>query len=574
MTARSGSGQGLHEYEIIKNTGTVNAEANVRRTQSQRTGSYLRRTNPRLSHTFTVSPAVPRDLAQPPPSNRSGPHNSKKISSPDNAHSPSYHSLTLWSMAQESTLSESFMEMQSPTSPIPADTPVSPPDRYVTTSSSVESAAESTPVTRNTSSRTSTRPPSEGTPKSLTTSQDTVKSAFFDAPPPTTNYLNAQERSELVKRSRKLASVFGQTPGAMSLRTTLEEPRPPTSSSTTTALVRVHRHWRVAASISNNLPASALPLLEGAPDSSTGARRHSTPLNPSHVAFLRERPSPEGSGLNQHPIDTGSHERRPSSFHFRNAGPDSPTSFIDLSQEEDHGTSDTNSIVTHASSRKSHPLALLSPSSPSLTPAELVEVERRKKREKLAKLHRFLGSRVPTELVLGLPDHVGILPAAAPSPTSPYAMPDEEGERKAWLTRRSSSAAALGVNWGGELERLKEDLGGKEKAIIVRRAQKMEKVSSRMLDALVVESDMLLVQVFGVPPPQTLYRQTRPVFPPSGQASSAGAPDDQHSPTSPLDRTGPRNVYSDYQHSLKSLVDIIDRVGLHILTSTRRPVLT
>ncbi|KAH6875001.1 hypothetical protein BKA70DRAFT_1449146 [Coprinopsis sp. MPI-PUGE-AT-0042] len=65
-------------------------------------------------------------------------------------------------------------------------------------------------------------------------------------------------------------------------------------------------------------------------------------------------------------------------------------------------------------------------------------------------------------------------------------------KRTAWLRlRRRSSSAALPPTWVSDLERNKEELDTKEKALNVRRAQKMEKV-------------------FGVAPPQTLYHTRQP----------------------------------------------------------------
>jgi hypothetical protein len=146
-------------------------------------------------------------------------------------------------------------------------------------------------------------------------------------------------------------------------------------------------------------------------------------------------------------------------------------SFIDLSDEEDDG------ISKDSLQKRRH----RDPSSPSahsffdsLSPEEQ---ERRRKRERIAKLHRFLGSRVPAGLVLGI------------SESSPSLPPPDESmagveDRKTWLKRRrSSSAAAFPITIS---DRLKEDLDEQEKAINVRRAVKME-------------------TFFGIAPPQTLY---------------------------------------------------------------------
>ena len=117
------------------------------------------------------------------------------------------------------------------------------------------------------------------------------------------------------------------------------------------------------------------------------------------------------------------------------------------------------------------------------------EEERRRKREKLAKLHRFLGSRVPASLVLGLND--ADPDASLPAPQSPLPAPaipadgPSDTDARAWrrLRRRSSSAAEMKSVWLDPADRVKEDLDDREKAINVRSAIKMEKVRNRRAPA-------------------------------------------------------------------------------------------
>jgi hypothetical protein len=97
------------------------------------------------------------------------------------------------------------------------------------------------------------------------------------------------------------------------------------------------------------------------------------------------------------------------------------------------------------------------------------EEDRRRRREKIAKLHRFLGSRVPTSLVLGFSASDDTLPALEPT-----TIDDVRTSRH--NRRRSSSAAETRGNWFGPDDRMKEELDEHEKAINVRRALKMEKV--------------------------------------------------------------------------------------------------
>jgi len=202
-----------------------------------------------------------------------------------------------------------------------------------------------------------------------------------------------------------------------------------------------------------------------------------------------------------------------------------------------------------------------------MTPEEQAEEDRRKMREKLAKVHRFLGSRVPPHLVLGfdIPSPECLLPPAACD--SDILAENDNRPRKAWLrARRSSSVAIFPSNWSDNVDRMKEDLNVKEKAINVRRAQKMERV-------------------FGVAPPKTLYQTRRSISPTTSPTSYFRNPNrsaypprtkDNRPGTSdstkqllpkihdsrPYDDSIGRSssvVYTHYQHSITSLNDILDR---------------
>ena len=100
------------------------------------------------------------------------------------------------------------------------------------------------------------------------------------------------------------------------------------------------------------------------------------------------------------------------------------------------------------------------------------EEERRRRREKIAKLHRFLGSRVPTSLVLGFSASHDALPALDRTIDNVRTSTSTGRHNR----RRSSSAAETRSNWFGPDDRMKEELDEREKAINVRRAIKMEKV--------------------------------------------------------------------------------------------------
>jgi hypothetical protein len=140
-------------------------------------------------------------------------------------------------------------------------------------------------------------------------------------------------------------------------------------------------------------------------------------------------------------------------------------SFVDFSDDE------------NPSFQSPHLMPSLSPSRPFDSQSDLMthlyspEDDRRRRREKIAKLHRFLGSRVPTALVLGLNvDTDNALPTLDP----PIGNISSRHPNR----RRSSSAAEFKSYWFDGDDRVKEELDEREKAINVRRAIKMEKVWS------------------------------------------------------------------------------------------------
>ncbi|KAK7465320.1 hypothetical protein VKT23_005299 [Stygiomarasmius scandens] len=255
--------------------------------------------------------------------------------------------------------------------------------------------------------------------------------------------LQPGERADLVRRSKKLTQVFGQTPGVCVLDSS--------------------RGHRAAFSISNDRVWGPADNNQTIYLSASSSRRHSTPLTPEELDSFRAPSSDSPNG--------------------------GQTSFIDLSDGESRIDDDSHSDSTV------HDDSFLDDHDDSDDGDGDPDEERRRKRDKLAKLHRFLGSRVPTDLVLGRdPDYSGpetdlppIVPLDINLDNMNFSHQSDDDARKAWLRRRrSSSAAAFPERWSDDLDRLKEDLGDEEKKINVRRAHKME-------------------QVFGVAPPQTLY---------------------------------------------------------------------
>ena len=341
--------------------------------------------------------------------------------------------------------------------------------------------------------------------------------------PPTTNLLHPHERAEGVRKTRKIAQMFGQTPAApealVPSRLSFESTAPnglmcaPTglmAAATAAAGGGKHglKHHRGAVSMSVAQGASDAfpqplwppPEADASHYVALSARRHSTPLTPDTFSFMDDElvsPADSRSSDSRHTvlIEVGSQQGTAHSDwsshlgHRRSAvGPTSPTSFMDLS-EEDMLADGVSSIISLETPKGDRRPGLFKSSSSiySFTSEDLEEEDRRRKRDKLAKLHRFLGSRVPLEVVLGqlsIDAHPqqDLPPVVSPSTvvdTTPPAPPRPmDGDaRKAWVRRRrSSSAGELGGKWFDDLDRLKEELNNKEKAQNVKRAVKMEKV--------------------------------------------------------------------------------------------------
>lgn len=92
--------------------------------------------------------------------------------------------------------------------------------------------------------------------------------------------------------------------------------------------------------------------------------------------------------------------------------------------------------------------------------------ERKKKREKLAKMHRFLGSRVPAELVLGYSSVT----------TPPAALLLEEDKEDAEQGRGKGEVHSASVGWKEQEMRNLGTMAGSERMVKIRRAQKIEQV--------------------------------------------------------------------------------------------------
>ena len=291
------------------------------------------------------------------------------------------------------------------------------------------------------------KPPLPPTPKPVFTRRPSLlmKQSFPRSPVPqqgtsikpiTTNLLDLDERAELVRKSRKLSRVFGETPNAEAV-VNQDIPR-----SAIRRKGRVSQTQPCHERITAQLP----------------ARRYSLPLSSDDVSFISISPASEedkllSSAFPPHMLSSTPLTLDQESTPIRSHSP----SFIDLSD-------DGSSAVDNAS------------------PPETASIEdRRRKRDRLAKLHWFLGSQVPANLVLGLVDDTAApLPPLLPVSSQRRGMDVDGNRRKPWVTSRRSSSVIVSPSdmWPDGLDRMKTNLDEKEKAIIVRRKQKMEKVSN------------------------------------------------------------------------------------------------
>ena len=115
-------------------------------------------------------------------------------------------------------------------------------------------------------------------------------------------------------------------------------------------------------------------------------------------------------------------------------------------------------------------------------------LERQRKREKLAKIHRYLGSKVPPELVLGCSSASSPLATISnPAVLKQHVVPDNQNQ-DAMKRRRSLSAVtyqhaySLDALSRSEVEnRAKDTISDVERMVKIKRAQKIEQVCSSKL---------------------------------------------------------------------------------------------
>ena len=329
---------------------------------------------------------------------------------------------------------ESFMDIRPPA---PAQAPLL--------------AARDRPASQPSSPTSSPKPPIPNTPKPIfrKLSPKTSPAQQYIEPKnmstsPQTNFLDLDERSDLIRKNKKLVRLFGQSPGHDALlRQDLGRSNKPHLPVLPTVIDRgVHTALSTSP---NKLEISVIQRASTYPYRHD--RRHSAPLSPDEISVL-------GSPINRKPTD---HSLVSSSV----------SSFIDLSDDLGSASPKTAGDLPgrpHSPSQQSV--------FENMSAEEQAEECRRRKREKLARLHRFLGSQVPVHLALGLDDPETSLP-----PLRTDVISGSKEDRKVVVRRRRcSSVEAYPPGWSDESDRIRQDLNVREKAINVRRAQKMEKV--------------------------------------------------------------------------------------------------
>ncbi|CAK5280709.1 unnamed protein product [Mycena citricolor] len=446
--------------------------------------------------------------------------------------------------------------------------------------------------------------------------------------PPTTNFLNPSERAQLIKKSRKLAQMFGQTPGPADilldgaskdtsfLALDVAEPRTTAKGKNKAPGHRPAASMNMLGQVPMTVrPVPPWPVPKRSAESPADSQGTWPALEHGKTIYMdangRRRSEPntpvtasDSASFMDFNSESESESNELSSPPLVPAVDDEAASIMTLSPDD--------SISVMGPSRLVHVPSVAS-LAPTISNASILTVEReeesdaeserRRARAKLAKLHRYLGSRVPANLVLG-PAFAG-KPLPAEQPESPMHS-DFEGSPSGvlrgrhaihpstWTRRRRSSSAVLtstpsSSDWSDDVDRVREELGDREKAMIVKRAKKVGKV-------------------FGVAPPPSLYSGASPTpsingsgsgsghstkstnqnqssytgksrhsfvasprthqYPGSatGRKKKAGRPGTSDSaqhlltPTESLTNLCDESiVYSHYQHSLNSLVDIIDR---------------
>lgn len=481
---------------------------------------------------------------------------------------PSFRSLSIPPFDSASPVQGSFIDLGSP--------PMSPSEESYESRPSKSFSCTNSPRSSAPHSRSGSpmpKPPIPTTPKPMFSRPHSLRRSSVDGKPtvvnPPTTTLSSAERAGLVKKTRKITQLFGQTPGPDLISLT------PGASPLQRSLLSpdVRKGHRAIASISNPLHPSdrgVWPPPEETLYLNINGRRHSTPLSPTTTSSMWDLDNDSVPDLDQRSYFS----IKPSRPRLPKSPAPSPVSFIDLS-EDDSATETPKDITDYRRQApfSRDPMIDDTASLLTVTSAQIHEDEQRRKREKLVKLHRFLGSRVPTDLILGLDTSQS---PSLPPPASPDLGPEDTRKKFRMRRRRSSSYTGHTRPLTTQEDRMKSDLDMQEKALNVRRAAKMEKV-------------------FGVAPPQTLYHTRKSDSPTPQSPGSApvlsvdidtspalvplepfsffnvsgfgykskifrrsATPDSSRSLISRAENNSSIEVYNSYHESLNSLIEIVD----------------
>ncbi|KAF8316708.1 uncharacterized protein EI90DRAFT_3293622 [Cantharellus anzutake] len=267
-------------------------------------------------------------------------------------------------------------------------------------------------------------------------------------PAPNLNTLTKSERAEKIRRNRKVLQIFGDgllkrgagPTGDIAFDQALSHPSSPCSPEGFDGQFALHKR-----------PSQL--LLEN--------RRHSSPISPSFFletpidprALRRPRSDPRKYGESVVSLSSDSTETEVATRQLQDQSSKSETLMGDQQQQQQPTpvTSGTPALVGsdlsfHSSDSMNETAtngSILEYSLPISSDRAPEDEERAKKRATLAKLHRFLGSRVPVDLVLGLTpsDVEASLPPKSASPIVTESGPSALSRAKSWKNFKSHRSA-------------------------------------------------------------------------------------------------------------------------------------
>lgn len=185
-------------------------------------------------------------------------------------------------------------------------------------------------------------------------------------------------------------------------------------------------------------------------------------------------------------------------------------------------------------------------------------LERKRRRDRLVKLHRFLGSNVPAGVILGTqPPGEEDLPPPSSSNVLATKEEDEDATTKWWKALKSGKEGSQEES-GKDDWLLKDPMTEQDRVLNVKRKAKMEQVRTILpsLTRIHIHARVAL-QVFGARPPQGLYVVRTGVDATSEPEESSPPP----KMPSPSTAAGLASLeFLRHSHSLDSLSYLVDKV--------------